>query len=236
MIVAPVHRQRVRFRSDAPTPHWMSGQTKSQEEADVSMTASGLREFIEANHYEYADIGNDCYRLRFSGKNGDYNMFAQAGDDRGLVLVFTYGPVKVPEGRRRMVADYINRVNYGLALGCLEMNPEDGEVRARSSGPVRTDDPPQADQLSPLFDSSFYLMDNWLTGLLRVAFGSETSAVAYAAALEALNSQQGELATTPTEVDRQGCEAEPELTAIEQEVSKLLAERDTEPDSPPASA
>jgi hypothetical protein len=130
------------------------------------MTASGLREFIEANQYEYADIGNDCYRLRFSGKNGDYNMFAQAGEDRGLVLVFTYCPVKVPEDRRSMVADYINRVNYGLTLGCLEMDPEDGEVRARSSGPVRPDDPPQTDQLGPLFDSSFYLVDNWLPGLL----------------------------------------------------------------------
>ena len=38
----------------------------------ASMIANGLREFIEANQYDYVDVGNDCYRLRFSGKNGDY--------------------------------------------------------------------------------------------------------------------------------------------------------------------
>src|SRR5262245_40903394 len=74
-----------------------------------------------------------------------------ACQDPGLVVVFTDGSVKVPERRRRMVADYINRVNYGLKLGCLEMDPEDGEVRARSSGPIRADDPPQANLLGPLF-------------------------------------------------------------------------------------
>ena len=37
------------------------------------MIADGLREFIESNQYDYADLGNGCFRLRFSGKNGDYN-------------------------------------------------------------------------------------------------------------------------------------------------------------------
>jgi len=198
----------------------------------VSVIADGIREFFDANQYAYTDVGNDCFRLRFTGKNGDYNMFAQAGEDPGLVAVFTYCPVKVPEEARCLVADYINRVNYGLTVGCLEMDPDDGEVRARSSGPVPVDEPPRAELLGPLFDSSFYLIDNWLPGLLRVAFGAEDSASAYATTLADLRSSQTEPPISDTE-EVQHPEAEPELTAIEQEVLKLLEDRHCQPDSPP---
>jgi hypothetical protein len=202
----------------------------------VSLIADGLREFIEANQYPYTDVGNDCYRLRFTGKNGEYNMFAQAGENPGLVAVFTYCPVKIPEDRRYVVADYINRVNYGLNLGCLEMDANDGEVRARSSGTVRSDELPPAGLLGPLFDSSFYLIDNWLTGLLRVAFGSDDPGAAYEATLSALRSDQSEAPTAIEEAGGPDRDAEHELTAIEQEVLKLLADRDCQPDSPPPSA
>ena len=74
------------------------------------MIADGLREFIESNQYDYADLGNGCFRLRFSGKNGDYNMFAQASQEPCHVTVFTYCPVKMPEDRHAQVADYLNRV------------------------------------------------------------------------------------------------------------------------------
>jgi hypothetical protein len=200
------------------------------------MIANGLREFIEANSYDYADLGNDCYRLRFSGKNGDYNMFAQAAEDPGLVAVLAYCPVKIPEQRRSAVADFINRVNYGLTIGCLEMDPGDGEVRARSSGPVGADEQPPAALLRPLFDSSFYLIDNWLPGLLCVAFGSEDPGSAYAATLAVLRSDQSEVPTSDTdEVGHDDGNTESELTEIEQEVRKLLAERECQPDSPPPS-
>src|SRR5262245_55788721 len=155
------------------------------------MIADGLREFIESNQYDYADVGNGCFRLRFSGKNGDYNMFAQASEEPSHLTVFTYCPVKMPEDRRAQVADYLNRVNYGLVLGCLEMDPADGQLRSRSSAPVGIGEPGPS-VLAPLFDSSFYLVENWLPGLLRVAFGSEDAATAYSNMLEALTSQHGQ--------------------------------------------
>jgi hypothetical protein len=194
------------------------------------MIADGLREFIESNQYDYADLGNGCFRLRFSGKNGDYNMFAQASQEPGHVTVFTYCPVKVPEDRRAQVADYLNRVNYGLVLGCLEMDPADGQVRSRSSAPAEPGEAgaPGAEVLGPLFDSSFYLIENWLPGLLRVAFGSDDPATAYQTMLDALNCHHNEAASTEGGDPDSSYEAEPELTAIEQEVARLLADSDSE--------
>jgi hypothetical protein len=199
----------------------------------ASMTANGLREFMEANQYEHVVVRNDCYRLRFNGENGDYNMFAEATEEPAQIRVFTYCPVKVPEDRRRLVADYLNRVNYGLVVGCLEMDPNDGEVRSRSTAPIAPGEPGPS-VLRPLFDSSFYLIDNWLPGLLRVAFGAEDPATAYATTLAALRGDH-----TPVECADGGeadSEPEPELTAIEQEVSRLLAERHSDPDPPPPCA
>jgi hypothetical protein len=111
------------------------------------------------------------------------------------------------------------------------MDPADGEIRTRSAAPVGPDEPGPS-VLGPLFDSSFYLMDNWLAGLLRVAFGSDDPAIAYANVLEGLksdhtsaqDSEEGEIFT----------ESEPELSAIEQEVSRLLADRDCDPEPPPS--
>jgi hypothetical protein len=198
------------------------------------MIADALREFIESNQYDYADVGNRCFRLRFSGKNGDYNMFAQATEEAGHAAVFTYCPVKMPEDRRGQVADYLNRVNYGLAIGCLEMDSADGQVRSRSSAPVEHGEP-GPEVLRPLFDSSFYLVENWLPGLLRVAFGSEDAASAYSSMLEALTSQDGQVEGTDTGEDESDSvsEPEPELTAVEQEVLRLLGDKDCDTESPP---
>jgi hypothetical protein len=196
------------------------------------MIGDGLREFIAAHQYEYVDLGNDCYRLRFTGKNADYTMFARSTEEPGQLMVFTYCPVKVPDDRRSMVADYINRVNYGLIIGCLEMDPDDGEVRTRSSAPVGPGEPGPS-VLGPLFDSSFYRIDNWLPGLLRVAFGADDPATGYARVLEALRSEQ-----TPLEAAEDSeAAADPglELTAIEQEVAQLLADGDCDQESPPPS-
>jgi hypothetical protein len=195
------------------------------------MNADALREFIEGNHYDYICVENDAFRLRFCGRNGDYTMFAHAPEEPAQILVFTYCPVKVPEERRPLVADYLNRVNYGLVVGCLEMDPSDGEVRSRSTAPIGPGEPGPS-VFGPLLDSSFYLIDNWLPGLLRVAFGSVDPATAYAAALDALRGDQP-LTESIDDNDASASEVEPvlELTAIEQEVSRLLAEQDSDVDA-----
>jgi hypothetical protein len=185
----------------------------------VSMITDNIREFMDARDYQYADLGDDCFRLHFTGKNAEYNMLAQTAEEPAHVMVFTYCPVKVPEDTRGIVADYINRVNYGLTLGCLEMDPDDGGVRARSSTPVGSGEVP-ASVFGPIFDSSFYLLDNWLPGLLRVAFGSVDPKTAYVSVLDSLRAQQSEPSHGDSDVvgdaDK---EVGVELTAIEQEVS-----------------
>lgn len=192
--------------------------------------------FMEANRYPYTELGDGYYKLHFNGKNAAYDMYVQVREDPGQIMVFTRCPVNVPELRRAAVADYINRVNYGLYLGCLEMDADDGGVRARSSGPTGPEEPAQ-ELIQQLFDSSFYLMDDWIPGLLRVAFGSEDPRVVYESLLStfAAPSRDGAPGLEGQDQEVQG-ELEPELTPIEEEIARLLASREQGPaDGGPAS-
>jgi hypothetical protein len=196
----------------------------------LSHLTDSLRGFLEANRYRHTEVGDNLYRLPFTGMNGGYDLFATASDERGHVMVFTYCPVYVPVSRRTLVADFINRVNYGLYLGCFEMDAGDGQIRARSSGPVGHE-AVQAAILRSLFDSSFYLMDNWLPGILRVAFGSEDPRTAFDATIAAFSGKAIEPSAQDPPLDEMAADRGQPLTAIEEEVSKLLAEGDSEPDS-----
>jgi hypothetical protein len=140
----------------------------------------------------------------------------------------------MPEDRHAQVADYLNRVNYGLVLGCLEMDPADGQVRSRSSAPAEPVEPGPG-VLGPLFDSSYYLVENWLPGLLRVAFGSEDPSSAYSNMLEALTSQHRQPEDSGEDEPDSVSETDSGLTAIEQEVLRLLSDKDCDTESlPPA--
>ena len=68
------------------------------------MIADRLREFIEANQYDYVRVGPECFRLRFAGKHGQYTMFTHAVEESVQLMVFTYCPVKVPDNPRGQVA------------------------------------------------------------------------------------------------------------------------------------
>jgi hypothetical protein len=198
----------------------------------LSQITHSLRDFMDAHRYQYTDVGDDCYRLHFTGKNGAYDLFASASEERGQVIVSTYCAVYVPEPKRTLVADFLNRVNFGLFLGCLEMDADDGRIRARSSCPVGDEQAFPSFLLRSLFDSSFFALDNWLPGILRVAFGSDDPRTAFDATLAALAGETVEQPEAEAELNDSTTDSAPDLTAIEEEVARLLAERDGEADSP----
>jgi hypothetical protein len=74
----------------------------------------------------------------------------------------------------------------GLALGCLEMDPAERRRQIALERTVAQDDEPGPSVFGPLFDSSYYLIENWLPRLLHVAFGAEDPATAYGTALDAI--------------------------------------------------
>jgi len=89
--------------------------------------------------------------------------------------IISYGvaPINVPEGKRAAVAEFITRANYGLKIGCFEMDMDDGEVRYKSCLST-LDGVPSAQDLERHIDMPSYMLDRYGDGLLKIIFGFST--------------------------------------------------------------
>ena len=86
------------------------------------------------------------------------------------VLVYSLFPVFVPENRRAAVAESINRFNYGMIFGNLEMDASDGEVRVRTIVEAAGD---LADtMIDRALGSNLDTAGRFLAPILAVAFGN----------------------------------------------------------------
>lgn len=120
------------------------------------------------------------YRVGFSGKSGDLICYAQIRVELEQFLFYVLAPIKAPEEKLHAVAEYITRANYGLRIGNLEMDFNDGEVRYKSSldfeGVALTDD-----LIKHAIYPAVQTMDRYLPGLLKVVYGDEPPAEVIAA-------------------------------------------------------
>ena len=131
-----------------------------------------LGDFLQADGWYPRQLEDKyIYQMGFSGKNGKFTCFAQVRIELEQFLFYAIAPVNAPEAVRPAVAEYITRANYGLRIGNLEMDWQDGEVRYKSSLDF------EGDTLTPdLIRNAIYpavqTLDNYLPGLMQVIYGS----------------------------------------------------------------
>jgi hypothetical protein len=130
-------------------------------------------------HFDIVE-GQTILTAGFRGENGSWRCFAQVKEDDEWFVFYSTLDSNVPENRRPAVAEYLTRANYGLVLGNFEMDFRDGETRYKTSISV------EGDRLSTaLIQSLVYInvlmMDRYLPGLMRVAYGDKDPAEEIAA-------------------------------------------------------
>lgn len=135
--------------------------------------------WLDSNDLNYIDHADQGYvSMGYSGESGDWRVIVDVAE-RGQgwrLLVYSVYPIRVPEGRRAVVAELIARINYGLPIGNFELCWEDGEVRVRSSMPLEDGDFTEA-QLDRLFNSNTALAGHYMAGIFGVAFGTVAPAL-----------------------------------------------------------
>jgi hypothetical protein len=90
------------------------------------------RVFVE-NGWPYSEVaGAPVLLSELSGPEGSWDFYAQAVEEKDLVLLYSIAPRRVPADRRREVSEFLTRANHGLADGNFELDFEDGEVRFKS--------------------------------------------------------------------------------------------------------
>jgi len=94
---------------------------------------SELKRVFDENDWPYSEVdGAPVLVAELSGPEGQWDFYAQAVEEKDLVLLYSIAPHRVPEERRREVSEFLTKANYGLADGNFELDFDDGEVRYKT--------------------------------------------------------------------------------------------------------
>ena len=86
------------------------------------------------------------------------------------VLVYSIFPTYVPAYRRSAILEAINRINYTLAFGSIEMDMRDGEIRVRTV--VEGTGDLGGTMIECAMVSNLQTTSRYLAALLAIAFGN----------------------------------------------------------------
>ena len=123
--------------------------------------------FIEDNWDYYWWEEGETLQLECQVKNGRLTCYARAINDKEQFVFYTLCPLTASEERKSAIAEFITRVNYGMAIGNFEFDFTDGEIRYKTSLDV------EGDRLSyALIKQTVYLnvltMDRYLPAIAAV--------------------------------------------------------------------
>lgn len=118
---------------------------------------------------------------RMSELHAVYDVFFVADDAAGIVMCYCPIASRVPPARRAAVADAIARANYGMRLGCFELDLDDGEIRYRTAVDL-LGAPLEPAMVMRLMGVAIHCTEQYHDALMRVAFGNADPEAAIAEA------------------------------------------------------
>lgn len=108
------------------------------------------------------------FRLGMTGENGRFLAFAKADEDRDLATFYSIAPFVIASDRRDELMRLVTRINFGLRVGCFELDLDDGELRLRTTvafGKGRR----EPELLQQVLWANVATMDRWLPALVAAA-------------------------------------------------------------------
>jgi hypothetical protein len=137
--------------------------------------------FFEEEEWVFDRVqGTDIITAGFRGENGSWRCYAQVDEEQEWFVFYSTLDSNIPEARRPAVAEFLTRANYGLVVGNFEMDFQDGETRFKTSINVEKDHL-TVGLIEPLVYINLLMMDRYLPGIMRVAYGDKDPAEEVAA-------------------------------------------------------
>lgn len=131
-----------------------------------------LGRFLADDGWRPTPAGPAGFRLDYRGEAGSFELRAEVLVEAEQLVIVAEAPVRLPPERRAAGAEYVCRASSGLYVGSLELNVDDGTVRARCGLDF------EGEPLSPrlirnALAVTVRLMETYLPGLARVVGGAE---------------------------------------------------------------
>lgn len=108
--------------------------------------------------------------LTFPEKNGQYDCYAQAKEEQKQFIFYSVCPTKVPKPKRRAVAEFLFRANYGIIVGNFELDFNDGEIRYKTHSDLKYNFL-VSEAIKELVYTNVMMMDRYLPGITSVISG-----------------------------------------------------------------
>jgi hypothetical protein len=137
---------------------------------------------FRAKDWEFeVDEESDLVRTGIEGDNGHWQVMAIASDDDDAVLMLSLFPQKCPAHRRAPCAELLTRINFGMMMGCFEMDYDSGRIHFKTTVPFV-----RGDLNSATLDSVVMLnlarMDRFLPAIMSVIYAGISPTQALVAA------------------------------------------------------
>lgn len=170
---AILHSTRILPGPDAPQP-------PPAPTATTESIFDTLVRFFQTEGWPFTPMEDQpVLQMQFEGQNHTYFCYAQAKEAERQCVFYAVCPVNAPANKRQAVAEFLTRVNYGLAIGNLELDFDDGEIRYKTSLDVEGDRLSLA-LLRQLVYANLVTLDLYFPGILSVIYGNLTPAEALA--------------------------------------------------------
>lgn len=166
--------------------HSMSVPVAQQPAPATLSILDQVREYLDSEGITYQNHplprDSTVFSMNLTGKNGSYKTHIEVKQTQKRILTYVECPVRCPEQRRSMAAEYLMRCNFSLALGNLEVDFNDGEMRYRNGidieGGVLS-----GGMVRQLIMVGAVTMDRFFCGLMEVIYATRPPLEAYQEAL-----------------------------------------------------
>lgn len=112
-------------------------QTPSEEQTRTILSV--CKQHLDEKEFVYREeVTHDHSYIKagVTGMNGSYDLLMDIKEERKILIIYVRSSLRFPVGRRKQLAEYLTRSNYGLVLGNFELDMNDGEVRYKCSVPA----------------------------------------------------------------------------------------------------
>jgi hypothetical protein len=95
---------------------------------------NSVKKFLKEQEWEFSksDKGN-IFTFGVSLENGNFQCLIDVNPEREQLMIYSFCGSNCPIKKIPSLTEILNKINYQLFLGSFEVDPEDGEVRFKTS-------------------------------------------------------------------------------------------------------
>ncbi len=135
-----------------------------------------IKQYLDSQNWHYKhDEEKRRFVLGMRLDNEDVDgctLLITARDDEDLSCKAIY-EFNVPEKKRPAIVEYITRANYGLFLGCFQMDLTDGEVLYQTAG-VFYDHNPDQSEIRRIVQAGIHMAERYGQGFYDIMYKGVT--------------------------------------------------------------